>query len=567
MKAAGPAQDITTSVARELGAGTSEEDILERLRARGLSEHSARRFLERAKQQGSSAKLGTLEALAASPQPAGAESGRGQLVAGAFWFSLGLIVTGASYLFAEPGGKYVLAYGAIVYGAIDLVRGYVQWSAHQRAFPWRWFLFASLAPPAGLLVILIGASVAGYVRTSRAQAADAAQLQREEKAQADRAAQARAEELAAQRAAQDARNLEGALKLLGAPMPTRKPEGWCSAAAMVGRRDPSAARPLLLEQIQQRGGWDANATRVRFCAAAVLATMGETDVVVAFHLANIGSCDPELRWRSFKAMAGLGARGTAAVPAMIEDLSSPKSQVRMTAAQALGDMGPAAAGATAALKAARDDSAAVVRDTAERALEKVDLPGSAGAAPLVAARQSGPDASDEARVAEARKRIESPFSYYEADQWCAAAALLASRDPAWVRPYLVAVVRNRGPRAAEYPTKHFCAAEALVAAGELDIPLEFHMANINGEPAGLRQASLFRVGALGARASAAVPALVSELSKGDLFSTVTAIDTLAQIGPGATAAVPALKARLNDGAAVVREAAARALRKIGAEGT
>lgn len=563
MKAAGPPQDITTTVARELSAGTSEDDILLRLRSRGLSEQSARRFLERARQQGSSAKLGTLETLATSPQPAGAESGRGQLVAGAFWLSLGLIVTGATYLFAEPGGRYVLAYGAIVYGAIDLVRGYVRWATHPRAFPWRWFLLAGLAPPAGLLVILVGASVAGHVRTSRKQAAATARLQREEKAQADRAAQARAEELAAQRAAQDARNLEGALQTLSIPMPARRPEGWCGAAALVGSKAPSAARPLLLAQIQQPGGWDANTIRVRFCAAQVLAAMGETDVVVVFHLANIGSCDRELRWRSFKAMAGLGARGSAAVPAMIEDLSSPRSDVRRTAAEALGDMGPAAAGATAALKASRDDSDAFVRDAVERALAKLDLPGFAGAAPLAAARQCVPDAFDETRVAEARKRIESPFSYYEADPWCAAAALLAARDPAWVRPYLVAVARNRGPQAAQYPMKHFCAAEALVAAGELDVPLEFHMANINGEYAGLRQASLFKVGALGARASAAVPALVSELSKGDLLSTVTAIDALAQVGPGAAAAAPALRSRLNDPTAVIRQAAARALRKIG----
>jgi HEAT repeat protein len=292
--------------------------------------------------------------------------------------------------------------------------------------------------------------------------------------------------------------------------------------------------------------------------------MGETDVVVAFHLANIASCDHELRSRSFTAMAGLGARGSAAVPALIEDLSSPRSDARRQAADALGDMGPAAAGATTALKAARDDSDAFVRDAVERALAKIDLPGSAGAIPLAAARQCVPAAFDATRVAEARKRIESPFSYYEPDQWCAAAALLAAQDPAWARAYLVTVVLNRGPLAAQYPMKHFCAAEALLAMGELDVAFEFHMANINGGNERLRQLSLFKVGGLGARASAAVPALVSELSKGELFSTVAAIDGLAQVGPGAAAAVPALRSRLNDPTAIIREAAARALRKIGA---
>jgi hypothetical protein len=48
---------------------------------------------------------------------------RKNVVYGALWCIGGLIVTIVSYSEATDGGRYVVAYGAIVFGAIQLFRG------------------------------------------------------------------------------------------------------------------------------------------------------------------------------------------------------------------------------------------------------------------------------------------------------------------------------------------------------------------------------------------------------------------------------------------------------------
>ena len=56
-------------------------------------------------------------------------SGVGNMLLGAFWFIAGTGITVYSYLEAEPGGKFTLAYGAIFGGLFQFFRGVGQASS------------------------------------------------------------------------------------------------------------------------------------------------------------------------------------------------------------------------------------------------------------------------------------------------------------------------------------------------------------------------------------------------------------------------------------------------------
>lgn len=52
------------------------------------------------------------------------EVGKMQMFIGGILLGVGLLITFASYGISEPGGKYVLAYGAIIVGAWNMIRGF-----------------------------------------------------------------------------------------------------------------------------------------------------------------------------------------------------------------------------------------------------------------------------------------------------------------------------------------------------------------------------------------------------------------------------------------------------------
>ncbi len=47
---------------------------------------------------------------------------------GALWFIGGLVVTVATYAAAIGGGTYVIAYGAIIYGIVQFIRGALEYN-------------------------------------------------------------------------------------------------------------------------------------------------------------------------------------------------------------------------------------------------------------------------------------------------------------------------------------------------------------------------------------------------------------------------------------------------------
>lgn len=59
----------------------------------------------------------------AAPHNPKREAAKLQMVIGAIAVALGGLITMASYGMSEPGGKYMLAYGAIIVGAWNLVSG------------------------------------------------------------------------------------------------------------------------------------------------------------------------------------------------------------------------------------------------------------------------------------------------------------------------------------------------------------------------------------------------------------------------------------------------------------
>jgi hypothetical protein len=57
----------------------------------------------------------------------------GHMVSGFLWAAGGTAVTLATYEAASGGGAYVVAWGAIVFGAFDFLRGFCGWLSHSTA--------------------------------------------------------------------------------------------------------------------------------------------------------------------------------------------------------------------------------------------------------------------------------------------------------------------------------------------------------------------------------------------------------------------------------------------------
>lgn len=54
------------------------------------------------------------------------KAGNKNMLYGALWFAGGAAVTIGSYMAAEDGGRYVLAWGAVIFGAIQFLKGLSQ---------------------------------------------------------------------------------------------------------------------------------------------------------------------------------------------------------------------------------------------------------------------------------------------------------------------------------------------------------------------------------------------------------------------------------------------------------
>jgi hypothetical protein len=100
--------------AEQMRRGACRSEIQRGLTERGLSAKA------------SAAVVRDLERVEAAAQRA---EGQTAMLTGALWCLGGIAVTAATFQAATAagGGKYVIAWGAILFGAIQFVRGYFRW--------------------------------------------------------------------------------------------------------------------------------------------------------------------------------------------------------------------------------------------------------------------------------------------------------------------------------------------------------------------------------------------------------------------------------------------------------
>jgi hypothetical protein len=115
------AEELYNYVAACLQHGHSRAEICPRVMSYGYSEADADRFVEQVERD---------QRQAANPPPPegyGGNSGATNMVMGALVGLVGIVITVATYSAAsEGGGRYVVAYGAIIWGAIQFFRGLSQ---------------------------------------------------------------------------------------------------------------------------------------------------------------------------------------------------------------------------------------------------------------------------------------------------------------------------------------------------------------------------------------------------------------------------------------------------------
>jgi len=102
---------VYTLAAEQMKNGASSDQIQSMLVEKGLD-------------QGSAATIVT--SLSRMRKKAIREAGRKKMLYGALWCIGGIIVTVITYSAASGGGRYIVAWGAIIFGAIQFFRGLVQ---------------------------------------------------------------------------------------------------------------------------------------------------------------------------------------------------------------------------------------------------------------------------------------------------------------------------------------------------------------------------------------------------------------------------------------------------------
>ena len=110
-------QALYEDVVKRLISGVSTQTIIRSYVEQGADEKFIRRLIERAKDDIYEHKR---------------RKGFKNLGFGALWFVGGTVVTIATYSAASGGGRYVVAWGAILFGFIQMVSGLVQLLGNRR---------------------------------------------------------------------------------------------------------------------------------------------------------------------------------------------------------------------------------------------------------------------------------------------------------------------------------------------------------------------------------------------------------------------------------------------------
>lgn len=116
---------LSEAIAKELAEGKSEEKIAKELIKQGWPEESATAFVGNVKQ----AIEQYIEQYKESPEGRQimASKYKRHMLYGFLWAAGGTVVTVATYSAASGGGFYFVAWGAILFGIIDFLRGLYGW--------------------------------------------------------------------------------------------------------------------------------------------------------------------------------------------------------------------------------------------------------------------------------------------------------------------------------------------------------------------------------------------------------------------------------------------------------
>jgi hypothetical protein len=104
-------KELVAFIVGQMHEGRSDGEIRSMLTARGLESELASNIVASVRGRFRSAKK---------------SRGNGNIAKGAFFLAVGIIVTAISYNSAGPGESYILAWGAIIGGGIQLVIGLFQ---------------------------------------------------------------------------------------------------------------------------------------------------------------------------------------------------------------------------------------------------------------------------------------------------------------------------------------------------------------------------------------------------------------------------------------------------------
>jgi hypothetical protein len=331
----------------QLREGRTPEEVVQWLLRKGMSDTTARKLV--AKAQAEPRRATRAGAPAARASGAG---GRWDLTSGAFFLSLGVFATATTYVTAEPGGKYMLAYGAIVAGLVELVRGFLKWrEARSQAFPVLLVAGAAVVP-----ALFMGWVFMKATRNRAQRQEDVVNAVREEEARRG------IEPAGGKDAPLDPVSTFLVALKRGDPA-TRREATFRLGEMKAGARDAIPALQAALGDSSasvREGAGDAllkiapqdAAVRTAVKAllrdpsldvwlrtAVTLAGSGDPDAI-ALLTSKLDDNDLWARERAASALGNLGERGTAAIPQLVRRLQEdPDYQVRIACAQALGRLG------------------------------------------------------------------------------------------------------------------------------------------------------------------------------------------------------------------------------------
>lgn len=403
--------DLRSTIASALAEGKSPDEIVALLRQRGLSEATARRFLANATAGAAAAPATPSRAASpprppASPPPAEDEpDGTWRMTIGLFFLALGLSITGLTLLLARPGGKFLLAWGAVAYGLVDLGRGMAMW--------WRvrdrvGFPILRLALAGGLPVL---GAVALLLFSPRGRA-----VQREAARELERENRRRAQQEFGRVA-----TMPGGRVVNPQPPPDRPVLGNSVPALIEGLSSPEAftrrtaaqklglleheAVPALPALTKALGDPDPQVRSTALYALGKIDSAGSTAPFVSRRLADD---NPEVRVEAGRALARMGH--SSGVDALGKELQSADTHTRELAASALESVDTTRV-VPALGHCVTDDSSARARASCVLALRKAGA-AAVPALPALAKALQDPDAQvqrwavmvhgDVTRIAESR---------------------------------------------------------------------------------------------------------------------------------------------------------------------